>query len=114
MYSQISLCDPVYDQSKGVNYSTNYTENNLKSIHNPTHGIYRTAIENTPNLGKRNCNEYKTIFDDVKYNVNYKNKTFRSVSKNVSKNNSTIRKDDNNTKIKSVFNALSKNKSSKK
>jgi len=114
MTSQIPiLCDTKYESSK-----TQTTENNYSTIQNSTNAIYRTAIEKTSNLGKRTCNEYKTIFEDVKYKVNYKNNKSNSRSTSIlnitnNTNRNAIKKEEMN-KIRSVFNGKSKDRFSKK
>ncbi len=106
------LCDNKEEFSKTQN-----TDNNFSTLQNPTNAIYRTAIEKTTNLGKRTCNEYKTIFDDVKYKVNYKNNKNSASSSILNITNNTNRnamKKEEMNKIRSVFNGKSKDRFSGK
>lgn len=116
MSSQVALYDPGYISSKTQRGTTKPTENNQENystIKNQTNVIYRTVMEKTANLGKRTCNEYKTIFEDVKYKVNYKKNSASNSILNVTNNRNAMKKEEN-SKIRSVFSGKSKDRFSRK
>jgi len=114
MASQIPLYDSEYLQPKTQRGITEPAGNNtFNTIHHPTNVIFRTALEKTSNLGKRTCNEYKTIFEDVKYKVNYK-KTSTSNSILTIINSRNVMKKQEDSKIRSVFSGKSKDRFSRK
>lgn len=107
MASQVPLYDLEHAQLSTQRGLTETAEkNNHSSINKPTNVIFRTAIEKTSNLGKRTCNEYKTIFEDVKYKVNYKKSSASNSMLNLTNNRNTMKKEEN-SKIRSVFSGKS-------
>ncbi len=116
MSSQVALHDSGYIPSKTQRGTTEPTENyqkNHSTIQNQTNVIFRNAMEKTANLGKRTCNEYKTIFEDVKYKVNYKKNNASNSILNITNNRNAIKKEEN-SKIRSVFSGKSKDRFSRK
>ncbi len=118
MSSQVPLYDLGYETNKSqiIRSNTEQAENpsNFKTIQNPTNVTFRTAMEKTSNLGKRTCNEYKTIFEDVKFKVNYKKSSGTQNSiLNITNSRNALKKEEH-SKIRSVFSGKSKDRFSKK
>lgn len=88
MSSQIPLLIGQYSSMK-MNKDTNCffnNENEHASIHTPIKGIYRDINKNKIE------NDFKNVFNDSKYKVNYSNGVFNSKSQNSIRNKSSFRK----------------------
>lgn len=115
MSSQIPFYDSNYDSIKNRIEANNSTpdKNYIKSQRD-TNVVFRTALEKTTNLGKRSCNEYKYIFDDLKYkNYNKTKINQNNTILNINENRNLVKKEENR-KIRSVFSAKSKDRFTKK
>lgn len=85
---------------------------NTISNFNDTNPIYSNRIEISSNSSKRPNYNYKTIFEDLKYNVNYKSgKNSDNTNNNSAK--SLQKKEENNT-MKKVFSGKTRESINKK
>jgi len=110
MSSQIPLNDPIKNKIEVNNYTSD--KNNIKNQED-TNVVFRTALEKTTNLGKRSCNEYKYIFDDLKYKIYHRKKINQNNTIHNITENRNLAKKEENRKIKSVFSARSKDRFTK-
>ena len=114
MASQVPFYDPGSTPKAQIELmQATESNSNFRTIQNPPKVVFRTTIEKTSNLGERTCNKYKTIFDDVKYKVNYKKNSASNSILSISKSRNAMKKEENN-KIRTVFSGKTKDRFSKK
>lgn len=102
------------NNNAGKNISNKLSSNFNTISHQNVNSTYRPALEKSTNLGKRTCNEYKTIFEDLKYKANFKNGQSASITfHNGATARGSIKKEESET-IKRLFSKQSRYSFNKK